>query len=234
MDALGEMGISEMWVLANAIGDRYLFDPLPDMVIGILNPQAEVGSEVSSEGLSNLDVMLRVGRSAERGVPTILIIPPPLTAPSLASGVVFALCPPDNGAALRLHLWAFTSTINSSLGRASRRTDPEPHHIEATKFLQELSQSPDVGGQRFEEMVSLILRQAGAASVKSESYIADNQVDLAFVTSDDSSSVVLAEVKYGKLSEQRLRQAEQQLQGYVIERQADLGLVIYHDAEGRQ
>jgi hypothetical protein len=52
--------------------------------------------------------------------------------------------------------------------------------------------------------------------------------------SADSSSVILVEAKSGQLDERRLQDAEQQLQGYVIDRQAGLGLVICHDSLGRQ
>jgi hypothetical protein len=233
-DVLRELGVSDIWVLGNSIGDRYLFDPSPDMVIGVLNPRSEESNEEPSKGLSNLDVMLRIGRAAERGVPAIIIVPPPLAIPSPAEGVVFAPCPVDHQSALSTHLWAFTTAFVSPKNRPSKELDREPPRVDSARILSELQQSASISGWRFEEIVSSILRQAGAASVENERYEPDRGVDIVFAPSDDSPGVILVETKYGRLAERRLRDAEQQLQGYVIDRKAGLGLVVYHDSLGRQ
>lgn len=231
-DVLEGLGVSDIWVLGNPIGDRYLFDPSPDMVIGVLNPRPEERNEESSKGLSNLDVMLRIGRAAERGVPAIVIVPPPLAIPSPAEGVVFAPCPVDQSA-LSTHLWAFTTAFGSSKNRPSKELDREPPHVDSARILDELQRSANISGRRFQEIVSSILRQAGAASVENEGSEPDRRVDIVFTPSDDSPGVILVETKYGQLDEDRLRDAEQQLQGYVIDRKAGLGLVVYHDSFGR-
>ena len=233
-DVLGELGVRDIWVLGNSIGDRYLFDPSPDMAIGVLNPRSVESSEEPSEGLSNLDVMLRIGRAAERGVPAIVIVPPPLATPSPADGVAFALCPVDHQSALSTHLWAFTAAIGSPKDGLSREPDRERPRVDSARILSELERSVGISGPRFEEIVSSILRQAGAASVENEGYEPDRKVDIVVAPSDDSSSVILVEAKSGRLDERRLREAEQQLQGYVIDRQAGLGLLIYYDSLGRQ
>jgi hypothetical protein len=233
-DVLGELGVSDIWVLGNPIGDRYLFDPSPDMVIGVLNPRSEDINEESSKGLSNLDVMLRIGRAAERGVPAIVIVPPPLAIPSPTEGVVFAPCPVDHQSALSTHLWAFTTAFGSSKNRPPKELDHAPPHLDSARILSELERSASISGWRFEDLVSSILRQVGAASVENERYEPDRGVDIVVAPSDDSPGVILVETKYGQLDERRLRDAEQQLQGYVINRQVGLGLVVYHDSLGRQ
>ena len=233
-DTLGELGVSDIWVLGNPIGDRYLFDPSPNMVIGVLNPHTEGISEEPSKGLSNLDVMLRIGRAAERGIPAIVIVPPPLTVPSPAEGVILAPCPVDHPSALSTHLWAFTTSIKTfgpPKERPSREPDRESTYVDLAEMLSELQRPEDTPTLRFERIVSSILRQAGAASVENEP---DRGIDIAFAPSDDSPEVLLVEAKYGRLDERRLRDAEQRLQGYVIDRNAGLGLVIYHDSLGRR
>ena len=232
-DVLGELGVSDIWVLGNPIGDRYLFDPSPDMVIGVLNPRPEERNEEPSKGLTNLDVMLRIGRAAERGVPAIVIVPPPLAIPSPAESVVFAPCPVDHHSALSTHLWAFTATFGSK-NRPSKELGHEPPHVDSARILSELQRSASISGRRFEEIVTSILRQAGAASVENERYEPDRGIDIVFTPSDDSPGVILVQAKYGQLDERRLRDAEQKLQGYVIDRKAGLGLVLYHDSLGRQ
>jgi hypothetical protein len=233
-DVLGELGVSDIWVLGNPIGDRYLFDPSPDMMIGVLNPGPEERNEKPSKGLSNFDVMLRIGRAAERGVPAIVIVPPPLAVPSPAEGVVFAPCPADHQSALSTHLWAFTTAYGSSKNRPLKEAHHKAPHLDSARILSELQRSESIPGWRFEEIVNSIIRQAGAASVENETYEPDRGVDIAFAPSDDSPEVILIEAKYGQLNEGRLRDAEQQLQGYVIDRKAGLGLVVYHDSLGRQ
>jgi predicted RecB family endonuclease len=110
----------------------------------------------------------------------------------------------------------------------------ERPRVDSAKILNELEQSGSISGRRFEEIVSSILQQAGAASVENERYGPDHGVDIVIAPSDNSGSVILVEAKSGRLDEHRLREAEEELQSYVINRQAGLGLVIYHDSLGRQ
>lgn len=234
LDVLDELGVSDIRVLSNSIGDRYLFNPFPDMAIGVLNPESLEGPGQPLGGLSNLDVMLRIGRAAERGVPTIVIVPPPLAMPSPADGVAFAQCPVGHQPALWTHLWAFTATLGSRKDSQPLEPDREGTPVDSAGILSEFERSKSISAPRFGEIVSSVLRQAGAASVGQERYEADRGVDIVFAPSADASSVILVEARTGQLDELRLREAEQRLQNYVIERQAGLGLVIYHDSRGRQ
>lgn len=233
-DVLEDLGVSDIWVLGNPIGDRYLFEPSPDMVVGVLNPRPVEGSEDPSKGLSNLDVMLRIGRAAEREVPAIVIVPPPLMIPSPAEGVVLAPCPADHQSALSTHLWAFTTALGTLKDRSSKESNEETPHVDSARILNELAGVGNISGWQFEQMIRSILMQAGAASVASKGHDFDDGVDIAFAPSDDSSGVILVEAKYGNLDERRLRDAEQQLQRHVLDRRAVLGLVIYHESNGRQ
>lgn len=234
LDVLGELGVGNIWVLSNSVGDRYFFDPFPDMAIGVLNPESAECAGDPPEGLSNLDVMLRIGRAAERGVPAIVIVPPPLAMPAPADGVAFAPCPVGHQSALWTHLWAFTATLRSHQDSPPLKADRERTPVDSAGILSEFERSKNISAPRFGEIVSSVLRQAGAASVGPERYEADRGVDIVFAPSPDSSSVILVEARTGQLDELRLREAEQRLQNYVIERHAGLGLVIYHDSHGRQ
>lgn len=235
-DVLGEQGVHELWVLGNSIGDRYLFDPVPDMVIGVLNPQPEATGQERPDGLSNLDVMLRMGRAAERGIPALVIVPPPLAVPSSTDGIAFAACPVDHHSALSTHLWAFTTAIISRQGHPSQEPHPEGRHVGVARLLSDILQKTpaSIAEEHFEGLVSAVLRDAGAASVEAQSAGAGGRVDIVLAPSEDSPSVVLVETKSGNLNEPQLREAEQRLLRYVKGRQAAAGLLIYHDTFGTQ
>lgn len=236
-DVLGEVGVTEVWVVGNAIGDRYIFDPAPDFVVGMLNTQPQEVGASRPEGLSNLDVMFRIGRSVGQGIPALLIIPPPLTVPSWAQGVVLVQCPTDNRGALRLHLWAFTAAMPSRGGVPSPASEARPRRIDAPKVLKELRRLSETRppGANFEMIVSNLLQQAGAELVENERRRdPDDRVDLAFVSSDEPANVFIAEVKAGRLTEQSIVQAEAYLMHQVIQRRASLGVVIYYDIDGQK
>lgn len=234
-DVLGEQGVREVWVLGNSIGDRYLFDPVPDMIIGILDPQVESSGQERPDGLSNLDVMLRVGRAAGREIPVLVIVPPPLAIPSPTDGVVFAPCPVDHPA-LSNHVWAFMSAVRSRQEHPQIELQSGPSSAGKTRFFKEiLQQTPEnISARHFEDLVSSVLREAGGAPFEAETAEEGQQVDIVLAPSEDSPNVILVETKAGSLSEARLREAEQQLRRYVKDRQAAVGLLIYHDTLGRK
>jgi hypothetical protein len=62
----------------------------------------------------------------------------------------------------------------------------------------------------------------------------DEGFDMAVLASRLSDDVVLVEVKAGSLSEQRVHDAELRLQEAVTNRRSRLGLLVYHDADGRR
>jgi hypothetical protein len=73
MDVLQQAGVDEGWIVGNHASDSLLDDFSPDMAIGVLQPELPPimdGIEPQRGGrsprLSNLDVMLRVGRLSGR------------------------------------------------------------------------------------------------------------------------------------------------------------------------
>lgn len=243
-----EVGVGEAVVLSNPIGDSFIDParPQPDFVIGVLNPADEPQvmptgltnpiDPVKQASFTNLDVMLRVGMTCERGIPTFLVVPPPLSAPRGPTSLVVAACPFDDRESLRLHLWAFTATL------AERRTPAPPRPAEVRPVdVKRLKQSLHPGGQasitgfQLEQLVATLLQQAGIAFAEDPAHLANDQgFDLAVLPSRLSDDVVFVEVKAGKLTEQRLREAELQLQNLVVERRSPVGLLIYHDRDGRR
>jgi hypothetical protein len=228
---MGEIGVTEVWVMSNAIGDRYLFDPVPQMVVGVLNP-AEGSGESLREALTNFDVAIRLGRAVERRVPVLLIVPPPLPVPAQSTGMTIAPCPADHEASLRLHVWAFKGQLTDK-----DAVDSVGRKIETMNFdsiLDEITGSSSRGALEFEQLVASVLQQAGAVTVSSEDPSADDGVDMALVTPDEPSTVILAQVKYGRLTREQIQRAERRLEENVRLRNAGLGLLIYQDQGGRE
>jgi hypothetical protein len=104
-NVLDEVVPSEFWVLGNEIGDRYLFEPQPDFIIAVLTPNSEGDASSVLQGFTNLDVILRTGRSAERRIPTLVLVPPSMPVLSPAAGATFVSTPLSDKQALKLHLW---------------------------------------------------------------------------------------------------------------------------------
>jgi hypothetical protein len=234
----GSVGIEDAWVISNNAGDKVSPDPAPDLVIGVLDPSeaerpagAPFGPGTSQ--FANIDVGIRVGVAIAQGLPTLLVAPPPLPKPADTLGVVVASSPLDDFDTLRLHLWAFVSTMPSRAALEASRAIAEPVAFDATPILNELyaiNGDDSSASLQVERLIAAVLSRVGAEFVENpEPDGPDGRVDLAVLPSRTSNEILLIEVKAGRLSEQRLSEAERQLQAYVIERHASLGLVLYHD-----
>jgi len=192
-------------------------------------------------GLLNnaLDVILRAGRSAERRIPTLVLIPPPMPLPAPAADAMFVSCPLSDKEALKLHLWAFFAPILAA-ERPTQIAPTVPVYLDTNLTLTELHRLSDEQpglAMRVEQLANNLLHQAGAnvaaAQVRRSDEGHADRVDFAITPSDDAQNVVLIEVKAGRLTEDRLAHAEQQLRRYVMDRKASLGMVLYHDSTGR-
>ncbi|WP_269855170.1 hypothetical protein [Streptomyces sp. RPT161] len=233
LDTLKGTGVSDAWVLGNAAGDRFMFDePRPDLIICVLDPENIERTDPSPKGFTNLDVMMRAGQSAGRGLPTLIIAPPPLHVASPVAGTVVAHCPLDQREALADHVWAFASTVRATEEPSAPEKVALERRIDPTSFLRRLEGIPreSTGGFYLgvESLVAKLFQEAGAALLKPPP-----QTDLAFIPSEDSSAVMLIEVKAGKLTEDQLVAAEVRLQGRVDASRAQLGVLIYYDLKGR-
>jgi hypothetical protein len=242
--AASDVGIDEAWVITNNAGDSIQQEPSPDLVVAVLSPSQPPQAGASTQAgpgaspFTNLDVALRAGRSSGQGLPVVMIVPPPLQRPADLAGVVVASCPLDDFDALRLHLWAFVSTLSGRARLATPQPIAQPADFDATAILNRLN-SIDATNQsaaalQVERLVASLLSQVGAELAENpDRDHPDSQVDLAILPSRDSGDIVLVEVKAGQLNETILAAAEAQLQNYVLARHAALGLVLYHDFAGK-
>lgn len=233
-DTFKGAGITDAWVLGNAAGDSLMSDDSqPDLVICVLSPDDAERVDPSPKGFTNLDVMMRAGQSAGRGLPTLIIVPPPLLVPSPISGTVVARCPLDEREALADHVWAFVSTTRAAKQSVATPSPAPGRRVDSGLFLHRLEHLAYGPGPDFslgvESLSAELLQAAGAGFRESPP-----RVDLAFIPSADSAAVMLVEVKAGKLTEDRLIAAEVRLQERVETTRAQLGVLVYHDAMGRE
>ncbi|WP_329437931.1 hypothetical protein [Streptomyces canus] len=235
LDVLGELQIEENRILANDLGDRRMFEPTPDLVIGVLAENNDRARASQYKAFTNEEVTLRLGLMAGRGVPA-LIIAPPSTQLHSPDPLITVARSPMTREALVDHVWAFTTSVELSPSSAvavspERKLENPGHYLTELDSLERASGS---SGTRFERLIGSMLLDAGAAVVENESLSqAGDRVDIAFMPSRRSADIILMELKTGHISEKWLTAAEEQLQRYVIERQAKYGMVLYHDVNGR-
>ncbi|MFI0808186.1 hypothetical protein [Streptomyces echinatus] len=247
VELLADRGLQDLWVIKSVAGDGLIFDPSPDVVIGTLDAQDASSSASSREGLNNFDVLLRLGQAVARGIPTLLIVPPPLKPPSWVRGLSVALCAPDNRPALEDHIWALTANISRSGGRESPPDKFTPvdvpwylsrlQEIERT-YRESLPLSVGASGRtvqayaEFERLISDLLVASGAAlAERPEGVRRHDYADFAFLPSGGSSVVVLAECKL-VTHKRRLHEDEATLHQKVSATHSQLGLLIYHAIDG--
>jgi hypothetical protein len=243
VDAAGDVGVENAWVITSNAGDWIVREPPPDLVIAVLDPdrsaQAKGSGPAGPEAspFTNLDVAIRAGRAVGQGHPVLVIAPPPLPRPADLAGVVVASCPLDNFDVLRLHLWAFVSTLPGRAHLEIAETATPPKTFDATGILDELYRidvTSNSASLQVEQLIASLLSQVGAELVENpECNRPDGRVDLAVLPSRNSGDILLVEVKAGRLTEASLAKAEVQLQSYVLARHASLGLVLYHDFKGK-
>lgn len=232
IDVLGRAGVSEVFVLASAIGDSHLFEPTPDIVVGVLNPLA---GESPGQGLTNLDVMLRAGRSAERNLPTLLIIPPPIASLSPSASVAFAYCAVNNTAALDFHISAFVATASAE-GREYASASPERRDETLFEIAARLGDRPELSGPEFESLIRTVLENdREAPALLSQAMNAkDVGFDLVVAPAEAPDTIILVQAKIGSVNEEWLSRSEDSLQHMVVINRARMGLLVYYDREGRE
>ena len=232
IDALGRAGTQDVFVMANAIGDSFIFEPFPDFVVGVLSPVA--GD--AQQGLTNLDVMLRIGRSAEQKIPTLLIVPPPFPHLSPMAGVAFAYCPTDNEAALTFHVSAIVATAAARREEAPQEAPVPPAKSGLTEIIEYLATSPGLSPAEFERIVIGILEgDLGSRAIASRRANVDGiGVDVVVSPTDAPDSIILIQAKMQYVSLHPLARSEIELQNYVMRSQASLGLLIFYDPGGHE
>lgn len=247
---LADMDVRDVWVIKNVVGDGVIFDPVPDVVIAALDVADASGLASPQEGFNNFDVILRVGQAVARGIPSLLIVPPPLKPPTWIKGLSVALCSPGNRTSLTDHIWALTASAPE--GHASKFPKGNFTPINAEMYLsrlqaveqayrEPLSLSPGAPGSKyvqayaqFESLISELLVSAGAALAEPpEDSHPNDYADFAFVPSSGSSVVVLAECKLVS-RKRRLSEDEAALHQKVTATHSQLGLLIYHPVDGME
>ncbi|MFD8964441.1 hypothetical protein ACFV0C_05445 [Streptomyces sp. NPDC059568] len=249
---LADVDVHDLWVIKNVVGDGVIFEPIPDIVVGVLNAKNVSDPASPQEGFNNFDVLLRVGQAVARGIPSLLIVPPPLKPPSWIKGLSVALCSPGNRGALADHIWALT--VSATRDGASKVLLDRFNPINAELYLSRLKAveeayinplplSPGAPSGRigrayaqFESLISELLVSAGAALAEPpEDAHRYDYADFAFVPSSGSSVVVLAECKLvsGK-SKRRISEDEAALYQKVTATHSQLGLLVYHSIDGVQ
>jgi Restriction endonuclease len=232
MDVLEQHNTEELLVARNTIGDSFLFEPTPDFVVGVLSSTARD----TNQGLTNLDVMFRIGRSVEREIPTLLIVPPPLQINSPIAGVAIARCPTDNAGALTIHVSTIIATATARYGKvpqdAVRLASPG---MRLNELIQFLNADPALSPIEFESIVREILaNDPGSRSITSQSeYPRDGGIDAILSPADAPGQVILVQAKMQPSNLQRLARAEFELQEYVTSSHASLGLLVLYDREAR-
>ncbi len=243
------MDVHDLRVIKNVAGDGLIFDPAPVVVVGALDAQDASGSASSQEGFNNYDVLLRLGQAVSRGIPSLLIVPPPLKPPSSIRGLSVALCAPDNRPALEDHIWALTANISRGGGQKNPTDKFTP--VDVPRYLSKLQAVErnyreslplglDASGRitqayaEFERLISELLVASGAAlAERPGGFRRHDYADFAFIPSGGSSVVVLAECKLVS-RRRRLHEDEAILHQKVSATHSQLGLLIYHSVDGTE
>jgi hypothetical protein len=246
IEAAREADLEEAVVVGSAIGDHLIDNPRPDFVIGVLGPThnlqraANPPDPAKAAAFSNFDVMLRVGMTTERRIPTFLVVPPPLAAPTGPTSLVVAACPLDDLESLRLHLWAFTATLSGRHQPNGPEVAEGAGYVDAKRLIRLLNAfreegNPGAYSLQIEQFVLQLFKEAEVELAEDrERGRRDEGFDMAALASRLSDDVVLIEVKAGRLTERRVHDAELRLQEAITNRRSRLGLLVYHDADGRR
>ncbi|WP_424184175.1 hypothetical protein ACOBQX_19880 [Actinokineospora sp. G85] len=203
------------------------FDDLDFGVAIIAAGHAERGSGLAA-------VYMEIGVIAGRRLPMLVVVEPPeLPSPAL-SGLTTVTTKIDNNEALRLHLGLFLHSVEAgprptsplpSTGRASVGLAAYHGRLAAVRNAPRGQQ-----GWAFEQLVSELLRDAGAQVEERSSDAGDYVVDMAaFVPGQEQHlGTVIVEVKSGKLTARQLREAQEQLSSYVSRSRSGLGVLVYN------
>ncbi|MFB9196632.1 hypothetical protein ACFFWA_27010 [Actinomadura verrucosospora] len=248
IDICREIDIQELLVMDKVVADRALDIQQPDLVIGYLDPPSDITQFIATAdldlenvtALTNLEVMLQLGRAVERRIPACLIVPPPLRAPSVPSQLVVIPCQLSDVDSLRLHLWAFTANLaerRQDTATAPAQISPPVDFKRYIRLLKSLRQKEgsNIPSFRVEQLVVELIRATGVAFAENpEKSMPDRGFDMAVLPSRESDEIALIEVLAGHLNERRLHDSELRLQEATLDRRAQLGVLLYDSIDGRR
>jgi len=188
------------------------------------------------------NVLFEIGLAYGARKPLFLVVDKEADLPANLKDIFYVRASPWDNEAIEFNLDHFLEHPTRGVPRRQRITvkEPKPSPPQELRIDEKLESLRRLEGSEramaLESLVADLLKQAGAV-VTRERYYPDTGADMAAWLDGIESSLgnpVLVEVKAGHLSEQRLRQAELQLQHYLAQTNARAGLLIYFDQMGRR
>jgi hypothetical protein len=158
--------------------------------------------------------------------------------PSDVQGVAYARTRLDDEKAVNFHLDTFLRHADKGPSRSVSARRRQSRRVDVTwarRSLRELaSQAPGHPGVAFEQLVARLLESAGA--VVSKGGEKEMWADMAVWIDDLQGAIgnpLIVEVKSGRITERRLREAERHMAEFLPKVHARAGLLVYHDADNK-
>ena len=226
------------------VTDALSLPPGPGSMIGAIESairDADFVCAVVSPRMSS-NVMFEIGLAYGARKPLFLIVDKQADLPANLKDIFYVRASPWDSEAIEFNLDNFLEHPTSGIPRRQRTTERKlepslPHEFEIDEKIESLRslQGPE-RALALEDLVAGLFKRVHVV-VAQERYYPDSGADMA-VWLDGIESIlgnpVLVEVKAGRLSEQRLQQAELQLLRYLTQTNARAGLLIYLDQTGRR
>ena len=181
-------------------------------------------------------IYVEIGVAAGRDLPLMVIAEPPDPPSPALAGLATIITPMGNEEALRLQLGLFVRRAQAMprtqrSARPSASTAPPVPEAYAARLHAARTSPPGLRGFAFEQLVSNLLREAGAQAEQRSPGEPDTGVDIAaFIPGEEQRlGTVMFQVKSGKLSGRALREDQQRLSDQVLQAGAGLGVLVYDE-----
>jgi len=221
------------------VKDALSLPPGPGSIVGAIESAIRdadfVCAIISPEMSAN--VLFEIGLAYGARKPLFLIVDKEADLPANLKDIFYVRASSWDTEAIEFNLDNFLEHPTRGIPGRQRTTakKPEPSLLHGLRVNEKLKSLLSLQGAEramaLEELVAGLLKQADAV-VTQERYYPDTGADMA-IWLDGIESIlgnpVLVEIKAGRLSEERLREAELQLQHYLTQTNARAGLLIYLD-----
>jgi hypothetical protein len=235
-EALADRGIHVKDALSLLPGPGSIIGAIESAIRGVDFVCAVVSPRMSS------NVMFEIGLAYGARKPLFLVVDKEADLPANLKDIFYVRASPWDSEAIEFNLDNFLEHPTRGIPRRQRTTEgkSEPSLPDGFEIDEKLESLRSLQGLEravaLEDLVTGLLEQVDAV-VTQERYSPDTGADMA-IWLDGIESIlgnpVLVEVKAGRLSEQRLQQAELELQHYLTQTNARAGLLIYLDQTGRR
>ena len=202
--------------------------------------QADFVCVIVPQGPESISVFFEMGVALGRQRPVLAFIEPRVPIPSYIEGFTIVRTELQDSEALNLNLDAFLSHAQPKKGKGTVSTASKPKRVDTAWAKRELKsvqlKHAPLLALDFERLVAKLFEESGA-QVSVGNSLADKGADMAVWVDELQPAIgnpLLVEVKAGMLSEARLHQSEQQLRYYLSRINAQMGLLVYWDSEGRR